>query len=104
MRDVAGLGVVLEDARGFDAVETREVRAEQDQIEVAVDGAVDGADTIGSLFEKLINVIINPKTALLVLPAGAALIALHYALHALTDALYLAAGQIPPEEEGPAAH
>jgi TRAP-type C4-dicarboxylate transport system permease small subunit len=60
--------------------------------------------TIGVLFEKLINVIINPKTALLVLPAGAALIAVHYALHALTDALYLAAGQIPPEEEGPAAH
>jgi TRAP-type C4-dicarboxylate transport system permease small subunit len=48
--------------------------------------------------------VFNPKKALLVLPIGAALIAVHYILHALTDALYLSAGLIPPEEEGPAGH
>ncbi len=66
--------------------------------------ALNPESTIGEWFETLINIIINPKTALYVLPAGAALIAIHYALHALTDALYLSAGQLPPEEEGPAAH
>lgn len=48
--------------------------------------------------------IINPRTALLALPVGAALIGVHYTLHALADLLYLANGQIPPEEEGPQAH
>lgn len=48
--------------------------------------------------------VLKPKTALLALPIGAALIGLHYLLHAIIDALYLSAGLIPPEEEGPAAH
>lgn len=46
-----------------------------------------------------------PKAkAYLVLPIGAALIAIHYILHTLCDVLYLSAGQIPPEEEGMKAH
>tara|TARA_R110002096_G_scaffold44526_12_gene120401 strand:+ start:27713 stop:28300 length:588 start_codon:yes stop_codon:yes gene_type:complete len=48
--------------------------------------------------------VLSPSLALLALPLGAALIGLHYLLHALCDAAYLAAGLIPPEEEGPAAH
>ncbi len=48
--------------------------------------------------------VLSPSLALLALPVGAALIAVHYLIHATCDALYLAAGLIPPEEEGPAAH
>jgi TRAP-type C4-dicarboxylate transport system permease small subunit len=59
---------------------------------------------LGEKFETLLNFIVNPQNALVILPVGAALIAVHYTLHALTDALYLSAGQLPPEEEGPAGH
>ena len=59
---------------------------------------------LGVQFQALLNFVVNPQNALMVLPVGAVLIALHYALHALTDALYLSAGLIPPEEEGPAGH
>ncbi len=48
--------------------------------------------------------VIKPSTAFLALPLGGLLIGLHYVLHSLTDAIYLANGQIPPEEEGPQAH
>ncbi|MCP4444848.1 MAG: TRAP transporter small permease [Myxococcales bacterium] len=48
--------------------------------------------------------VLRPSIALLALPIGAGLIGFHYLLHAITDALYLSAGLIPPEEEGPAAH
>lgn len=48
---------------------------------------------------------ISPATGLLALPFGAALIALHYALHVVIDALYLARGELPPtEDEGPRTH
>jgi TRAP-type C4-dicarboxylate transport system permease small subunit len=48
--------------------------------------------------------VINPKTALMVLPIGAFLIGLHYTLHALIDVIYLSKGQLTPEEEGLQAH
>ncbi len=48
--------------------------------------------------------LISPAKALAVLPMGALLIGLHYFLHAVIDILYLSAGLIPPEEDGPAAH
>ena len=48
--------------------------------------------------------VFKPGTALLALPVGAALIGVHYMLQALVDAVYLAAGQLPPREEGPQAH
>ncbi len=48
--------------------------------------------------------VIAASKAYMVLPIGAALIAIHYILHGISDVLYLTAGQIPPEEEGPQAH
>ena len=48
--------------------------------------------------------LIPPAIALMALPVGAFLIAFHYLLHAVSDALYLSAGLIPPEEDGPVAH
>jgi len=48
--------------------------------------------------------LIPPAIALMALPVGAILIAFHYLLHAICDALYLSAGLIPPEEDGPVAH
>jgi len=48
--------------------------------------------------------VIRPAYALLALPVGAALIGVHYLLHAICDIIYLAAGLIPPEEDAPAAH
>lgn len=43
--------------------------------------------------------LISPATGLLALPLGAALIAFHFALHAIMDATYLFLGITPPEEE-----
>ena len=48
--------------------------------------------------------VISPSLALLALPIGAGLIGVHYLLHAIIDGLYLSAGLIPPEEDGPVAH
>lgn len=48
--------------------------------------------------------MIDPSVVALAIPVGAGLIALHYLLHTLADAAYLAAGQLPPEEEGLQAH
>ncbi len=48
--------------------------------------------------------VLSPSLALLALPIGAALIGVHYLLHAISDTMYLAAGLLPPEEEGPQAH
>ena len=48
--------------------------------------------------------LIKPSTAFLALPIGGLLIGLHYFLHSLSDAVYLASGQIPPEEQAPQAH
>ncbi len=59
---------------------------------------------IGTVVAQWMNLVLDPKFTLMMLPLGAALIAVHYTLHALTDALYLFAGLIPPEEEGPAGH
>lgn len=48
--------------------------------------------------------LIKPSTAFLALPVGGVLIGLHYLLHSIVDAIYLANGQIPPEEVAPQAH
>ena len=42
---------------------------------------------------------ISPSTGLLALPVGAALIGLHFLLHAVIDTLWLSSGQVPPEPE-----
>lgn len=49
--------------------------------------------------------VMRPATALLALPVGAALIAVHLALHTIVDSYYLVLGRLPPElaEAGPAA-
>lgn len=41
--------------------------------------------------------VLKPSTVLLALPIGAALIALHLLLHLVSDAAYLAKGEIPPD-------
>lgn len=48
--------------------------------------------------------IIPPGLGLLALPVGAALIAVHYALHGVIDAFYLITRQTPPADEAPRAH
>ena len=41
--------------------------------------------------------LIHPRTGILVLPIGAAVIGFHYLLHALIDIIYLSKGQATPE-------
>ncbi len=50
------------------------------------------------------EVVIKPANAILVLPIGAALIAVHSTLHIITDLYYIAANKKPPGFESHGAH
>ena len=48
--------------------------------------------------------LISVANGIMALPIGAALIAVHYAIHLIIDVRYLAAGRIPPQPKGMQVH